>query len=100
MKRGHLYRITVEHVAAPKEGDSLHAPLRFEALNHDDVLAIADRVRASGHYGDDEAAALAIGLKLFSEVMLKRRDDPLFAALRPALRDFIGGLKERNRAAA
>lgn len=97
--KGHRYRVTIEHVAAPKRDAPLQAPLSFETVNHDEILAIVERLRASSHYEADEAAALGIGLKLFSEVMLKRRDDPLFAAVQPALRAFIGGLKERNRAA-
>jgi hypothetical protein len=100
MMKGHRYRITIEHLATPKGDAPLQPPLRFEAVNHDEILGIVARIRASAQYDEDEAAALGIGLKLFSEVMLKRRDDPLFAEIRPAMRAFIGGLKERNRSAA
>lgn len=95
--RGHRYRVTIEHIGTPRDGMDRQPDLVFEAINHDDVIAIVQRIRASGHYGEDEAAALGIGLKLFSEVMLKRKDDPLFTALRPAVSRFIGGLKARNR---
>lgn len=97
--KGHRYRVTIEHVGAPKAGEPLRDALTFETMNHDEILAIVERLRASRHYEADEAAALAIGLKLFSEVMLKRRDDPLFAEVRPAIRAFIGALKDRNKAA-
>ena len=99
MKKGHRYRITVEHLATPREDGTIRPPLSFEAVNHDDVLGIAERVTAGFRYARDESAALAVGLKLFTEVMLAHRDDPLFADLQPALRDFIGRLKERTRAA-
>ncbi len=97
MKRGHRYRVTIEHLGTPRDGMEKQDELVFEAVNHDEIIGIVQRIRASGHYSADEAAALGLGLKLFSEVMLKRRDDPLFQALQPALRSFIGGLKERNR---
>ncbi|MEK9969681.1 MAG: DUF3861 domain-containing protein [Ferrovibrio sp.] len=95
--RGHSYRVTIEHTGTPRDGMALQAPLVFAAVNHDEIIGIVERIRASGHYSEDEAAALGIGLKLFSEVMLKRKDDPLFKALRPAIGSFIGGLKDRNR---
>lgn len=98
--RGHRYRVTIEHVGTPREGAEIQPALSFETVNHDEIIGIVARIRASGQYAEDEAASLGIGLKLFSEVMLKRRDDPLFAAVQPAIRAFIGGLKERNRAAA
>jgi hypothetical protein len=96
--RGHRYRVTIEHLGTPRDGMDRQPELVFEAVNHDDIISIVQRIRASGHYSEDEAASLGIGLKLFSEVMLKRKDDPLFAALRPAISSFIGGLKDRNRA--
>jgi hypothetical protein len=96
--RQHRFRITVEHIAAPREGEPLQPPLTFEAGNHDDILRIAGRMRARSGFPPDDAAALAIGMKLFSEVMLMNRDDPLFAELRPHMRQFVGALKARNRA--
>lgn len=98
--RGHRYRVTIEHVGTPREGSDIQPALSFETVNHDEIIGIVARIRASGQYAEDEAASLGIGLKLFSEVMLKRRDDPLFAAVQPAIRAFIGGLKERNRTVA
>jgi hypothetical protein len=92
--RHHRYRVTVEHLAPAKEGEALHAPLQFEAINHDEILAIADRLRTRLDYGDDETAQLAVGLKLFGEILLKHREDALFAPLRESFREFIGGLKK------
>ena len=99
MKKGHRYRVTVEHLATPHGDGDTHPPLSFEAVNHDEILGIADRSAAGGQYDRDESVALAIGLKLFGEVMLMHRDDPLFAELQPAFRAFISRFKERNRAA-
>ncbi|MDI9239297.1 DUF3861 domain-containing protein [Lysobacter sp. LF1] len=92
--REHRYRITVEHIGAPREDIALHAPLTFEDGNHDDLFRIVDLQRGSGRFAsEDEAAAFAIGLKLVSEAVLRNRDDPLLQQLRSPLGDFIRQLK-------
>jgi hypothetical protein len=63
--------------------------------NHDDLLAIVERVSAATAFARDDATALAIGLKLFTGVMLQHRQDPLFADVQPAMRSFISNLKAR-----
>ena len=95
--REYRYRVTLEPVASPAPDVPLRAPLSFDACNHDDVVGIAERARARSGFPPDEAAALAVGLKLFTEVMLKHREDPLFAALRGPMREFVGRLKARHR---
>jgi hypothetical protein len=92
----HEYRITVEHLKTQREGDPLHAPLTFEAGNHDDVFAIVERMRARQEalgLAGDEVPAMAIGLKLLSEIALAHRKEALFAPLSAALGEFIGTLK-------
>jgi hypothetical protein len=93
----HNYRITLEYSGGRKEGEGAPAPLSFQAANHDDLFEIIARVRAAGVFEHDEAAALALGMKLFSEVMLAHRNDPLFAGIAPAYREFIGQFKTRMR---
>lgn len=91
----HRYRITVEHLADAHGNPSTHPePLRFEAGNHDDILAIAERMRGRGEFPPDTANALAVGLKLFSEVMLENRGHPLFADFAPHFRAFMQHLKK------
>jgi hypothetical protein len=96
----HRYRITLEHLATASEGQEQHAPLVFEAGNHDDIFAIVGKVRGNGQFDADASAQLALGLKLFSEVMLKNRKHPLFEEIQPALREFIGKLKSQGRPTA
>jgi hypothetical protein len=88
------YRITVEKLADakgdPVEGESLS----FYAANHDDILAIVKRMRERLPYDASTIASLGVGLKLFSEVVLVHREDPLFAEIRPAIGGFIRQLKE------
>lgn len=91
----HNYRITLEYLGGKHAGEKLHAPLSFETGNHDDLFPIIERARVAGLTDLDESAALALGLKLFGEVLLKHRKDPLFAALQPAFHEFIGAYKQR-----
>lgn len=94
MKKEHRYRVTVEHLHTPKPEAALHAPLQFEAVNHDEILGIVDRLRESGRFDAATTASLTIGLKLFGEAALKHREDPLFAPLLGPLREFIQALKK------
>lgn len=41
------------------------------------------------------AQELALGLKLFTEVMLKNKQHPLFEDLRPAIMEFMKKLKSQ-----
>ncbi len=75
------------------------APLVFEATNHDDILKIVERARGATDLGPDEAAAMAVGLKLLFEIALTHRKEELFSDLSGALGAFIGKLKARRQAA-
>ena len=65
----------------------------FEAVNHDEIRGLVERRRQRGEFDPNTAACMMIGLKLFSEVVLQNRKEPLFAPLFPHLRDFIHRLK-------
>lgn len=95
MKQNH-YRITVQPIPGPDEASVAGEPLVFETANHDDILAIVERFRARGDFNDDQAAALAVGLKLFGEVMLKSRSNPLFEGLAPAFGEFMKSIKGKR----
>jgi len=94
------YKITVEALAGangePMEGRTLS----FEAANHDDILGVVERMRARLPFDGDTVASLGVGLKLFSEVTLMQRNDPMFAMIQPVLSEFVRGLKQRSTAAA
>jgi hypothetical protein len=83
----HSYRITVEPLSTP--GD----PLTFNVTNHDELLNIVARIREREIVPDAEAAEFAIGLKLFGEVLLRHRGEPLFAGLMPHFGAFMKRLK-------
>lgn len=90
----HRYRITLEHLATAKGEPGTHEPLVFEARNHDDLFEIIARMRSKGLLTEpDQAASLALGLKLLAEVTLENRNDPFFGGLRGPLREFIQQVK-------
>lgn len=68
--------------------------LEVEFTNHDELFGIIDRLQALDPFGNpSQATEFAIGLKLFSEVMLKNRNHPLFEELMPAFGSFMKRLK-------
>ena len=97
--KGHLYRISVEHLEDAK-GQAVHdQPLVFEARNHDELFDIVRKIQGRNQFSQDEAAAFAIGLKLFSEVMLHNKDHELFREFLPEFGDFMKKLKKGQGAA-
>jgi len=98
MKRKHHYRIMVSPLA---ENDVPAASsVAFTHASHDDLLAIVARMQASSGLDDDDAAAVAVGLKLLGDVMLAQRANPLFESLREPLHAFIRKLKSQVSQAA
>jgi hypothetical protein len=91
---GYTYEVSLNLVRdrdglAPREP----ATLSFQHVNHDEVIAIVERMRANSGLAPDAAAAVAVGLKLLGEVMLREKNNTLFDPLRGAMREFIGKLK-------
>lgn len=93
-KRAHQYKLTLEYLKDSK-GESISvAPIELTFNNHDDIFSIIERQKNKNLFGDkQQATEFAIGLKLFSEVMLKNRKDPLFKELAPAFGIFMKKLK-------
>ena len=90
----YLYRITLESLGTTAEPKVLgDASTQFQVPNHDDLFKIIESVRSKELLDANKSAALAIGLKLFSEIVLENRHDPLFAPLVDPLRSFIQALK-------
>lgn len=85
------YRVTVESLSGNTQLDRL----QFEAENHDDITAIAERLSGKLELDRDATLAFAVGLKLFGETILKNRDNPLFQSIKPAFGDFMKNLKQR-----
>lgn len=97
----HRYRITV----TPVEDDGLpcqdRCAIEFEHACHDDWMRILEAMQRQRGFSGDERAALTVGTKLLSGLMLAHRKDAddLFAPLRPHMGEFIKELKQRNSVA-
>jgi hypothetical protein len=91
---GHTYEVSLNLVRG-RDGEPPREPaaLSFQHVNHDDVIAIVDRMRGNSGLAPDAAAAVAIGTKLLGEVMIREKNNALFDPLRGAMREFIGKLK-------
>jgi len=93
-KRAHQYKLTLEYLKDTKGEAVSEAPIELLFENHDNIFAIIERQKDKNLFGNkQQATEFAIGLKLFSEVMLKNRKDPLFEELGPAFGAFMKKLK-------
>ena len=92
-KRTNKYHLSLKQISAKNEAP-LPAPMELTFDNHDDLFSIVERVQQKNLFGNaEEEAQFIIGLKMFSEIMLKHRTNPLFSELGPALKEFMPKLK-------
>ncbi len=68
-------------------------PLIFETRNHEDIFKITEMMKGKLNLNEADTAAFAVGLKLFSEVMLKNKDNELFSRFKPHFTNFMKELK-------
>lgn len=80
------YKITVEEVAGDQQ-------LVFETEQKENILEIAEKLKHHSDFDEEDAVALGIGLKLFSGVMMKNKNNPIFKDLLPSFKTFMKGLK-------
>ncbi|MFC6857834.1 DUF3861 domain-containing protein [Zunongwangia sp. SCSIO 43204] len=92
-KKANVYRLKLETVSTLKE-DVKHQNIEFEFGNHDEIFGIIDAVKSKELFETEaEATEFALGLKLFSEVMLKNKKHPLFEEFQPEFVKFMKKLK-------
>ena len=92
MKKTNTYKITLEEVEL-KEESNPSGTLQFEFENHDNILQILDRIQQKNIFDDATNKEFVVGLKLFSEVVIKHRKHPLFNMFLPHFGDFMKQLK-------
>jgi Domain of Unknown Function with PDB structure (DUF3861) len=93
-KRTNKYKIKLELLSTAKQDDTVYEPIELEFDNHDNIFSIINRLQSKELFENkNQAAEFAIGLKMFSEVMLKNRTHPLFSEFSPAFREFMKKLK-------
>ncbi|KFF18774.1 DUF3861 domain-containing protein [Flavobacterium hydatis] len=95
-KRANKYKLTLEQVSLMNEETILSEPLSLEFENHDEIFQIIEKIKEKQLFEEEnQSTEFAIGLKLFSEVMLKNRKHPLFEEFFPAFGEFMKKLKSQ-----
>ncbi|KIC03085.1 hypothetical protein OA88_05475 [Flavobacterium sp. JRM] len=95
-KRANKYKLTLKQVSLMNEETILSEPLSLEFENHDEIFTIIEKIKEKKLFEDEnQSTEFAIGLKMFSEVMLKNRKHPLFEDFFPAFGEFMKKLKSQ-----
>jgi len=90
------YKITLEHTYSPKD-EELQRPVVVEFDNHDNIFNIIKIMQERDRFNDiNQSTEFAIGLKLFSEVMLRNKDNTLFEEFLPEFKKFMQKLKGKE----
>ena len=92
--RQYLYRVTLEQLTDSHCVPSERKPLQFKVGNHDDIISVVTWIRSRGDFSSQaDAAAFAVGLKLFGGAILANKDNPLLFSFLPQLYQFVKDLK-------
>lgn len=92
-KKYNHYKVTLEHIYSPANED-LHRRVEVVFDNHDNLFNIIDVLQQKDLFGDmGQSTEFAIGLKMFGEVILRNRQNPLFEEMAPAFKEFMAKLK-------
>lgn len=94
-KKNYTYRLNLRALE-DKSGAEREAKLQFDFENHDDIFDIVERIKSKSVFEEEQIATeFAVGLKLFTEVLLKNRKHPLFEELGPQMAAFMKKLKSQ-----
>ena len=92
-KRNNSYQLDLKELKL-KDGSEGTRNLSLEFDNHDDIFSIIEVIKSKKIFDDENTTTeFALGLKLFTEVMLKNKQHPLFEELRSSISEFIKKLK-------
>jgi hypothetical protein len=94
--KAHHYKLTLQHLENNKGEAVDKEVLELNFENHDNIFSIIELMKVKSLFeNEQEATELAIGIKLFGEVMIKHRKDVLFEELAPVFAAFMNKLKSR-----
>lgn len=93
-KRTNKYKLTLQQISLMNEEKVSSEPLLLEFENHDEIFKIIDTMRQKNLFGDEnQSTEFAIGIKMFSEVLLKNKNHPIVKDFFPSFGDFMKKLK-------
>lgn len=93
-KKTNKYHLTLTYQGNNDEASSDQKSLELDFENHDEIFDIIEKVKQKDPFSDEQQSIeFALGLKMFSEIMLKNRKHKLFEELNPAFGIFMKRLK-------
>ncbi|MFI8378344.1 DUF3861 domain-containing protein [Leeuwenhoekiella sp. NPDC079379] len=93
-KKANRYKLRLELLELLKAEENTYKPIELEFGNHDNIFKIVERLKAKNQFkSEQDSVEFAIGLKLFSEVMLKNKDNELFKEFRPHFGELMKKIK-------
>ncbi len=91
----HTYKITCEYLRDADGKSPTVSPLSFEVQLHEDIFHIINMLQAKDKVPAKDAAAFGLGLKLFGEIVLRNKDTPLCATVKPHLTAIMKEIKQK-----
>ena len=92
--KSHLYKFTIEYEEDTKGNKKNLDPLVFQTRSHDDIIKIVEKMENKMQENTEDSKALAVGIKLFAEAMLKNKEKEPFKELFPSFKIFMKELKK------
>ena len=80
-----------------KDGTQTGKSIEFDCENHDNIFSLIEMTKDSDRFENKtDNTEFILGLKLFSEVVIRNRNNPLFEDFVPSFKEFMKKLKEDN----
>lgn len=93
MKPVKEYKYRVNLISINNEDENGVKGLDFEIANHDDLFRLLTLVQGKLGLDVDQEQGFLIGLKMFSEVLIKNRQNPLFIQMKQSMGEIMSILK-------
>lgn len=94
-KNTNQYKVLLQEVAL-KDGSKGEQAVEIDVFMREDIFHIMEKLNASGWFAEEaDSRQFALGLKLFAEVMIKNRKNPLFEDFQPAFVELMKKIKSR-----
>ena len=94
IKKYNRYKLSLETIDDNTDHQAPLNKIEFKFENHDDLFKVIELAKGKNLFAEErETIEFVIGLKLFSEVILRNRELPLFDELKPAIKEFMKKLK-------
>ncbi len=95
-KKTYTYHVSLRMTEGRESQTEALPPIETDFDNHDNIYHIIEKLKEKELFNsEEEVKQFAIGLKMFSGVMLRNKESDLFQDFRPAFVAFMKKLKGR-----